>query len=166
MVLQKIKDIFQSKQDEHIGMCWIEEVLPVYHDSACTTNKTVYIIAQLVELGIYEGFELSCKTIRKQTPFIDKKIITQNEIPLKFNKNQNVLKDNIVLNNDVEFTKEGYKSGLCIYIEGQGFLGNISSTLKTWIVADKYVFFKTLAKYPSIYVYSHEELKRMCVKFV
>lgn len=160
MVFRKIKETLQNKQDEHIGMCWIEEVLPLYHDSAGTTNKRVYIVYKLVEQGVYEGFELSEKTVEKQTPFIAKKAITQNGIPLKFNKKQNVL------NSDVEFNKDGYKSGVCIYIEGQGFLGNISSTLKTWVVSDKYVFFKTISKYPSIYVYSYEELKRMCVKFV
>lgn len=159
MILQKIKSFLQSEEDERIGVCWVEEVLPVFHDSACTTNKTVYIVNKLVEPNIYEAFELRNPFNKTVSPFRSQKAVTQEGLPLKFDKKQNAL-------NSIGLEKNGYREGVCIHIEGLGYLGDLKSTLKTWIVTDNYVFFKEIGKNSSIYVYSYAELNRMCIEFI
>ena len=158
-MLEKVREIFKNK-DERVGMCWVEETLPVYHDSAFTTNKRVYVVKKCVEPNIYEAFELRNLLDTTLSPFLSKKAVTQDGLPLKFDRKEKVL------NNNIQFTKDGYSQGVCVYIEGLGYLGNIKDTLKVWVVSDKYVFFKTISKNPTIFVYSFEELKRMNIEFI
>lgn len=162
ITMKKIKEFLNPQQDENIGTCWIEEILPKFHDYARTTNKTVYVIKENIENNVSKVFDLDLDTnyFSKNTSIKGREVIQQNGIPIKFDKKKRIC------NNNTNFEKNGYIKDRCIHIKGLGFLGDIENTLKTWIVTDEYVFFKSLDDHPSIQIYSYRELERLNVDFI
>ena len=160
-LLNTIKNIKHKEKDPLIGQVYIEEILPIFHDHAMTTNKTLWYVNSVVSKDVVtvRDLELSrqFRASSLQTKQIDlsaKRVLTQNGVPIKVNKKGKFIQP------DLGFSKENYACGDFYAFSNLGYLGDVEGVSSVSLVTDQYVFFEDFnRKKPSIY--SFKELKRI-----
>lgn len=119
------------------GMSWITETLPMYHDRARSTNKTIWTIKKMMTDEVAEACRLGSSRLEHKD-IADMVMLSQNGIPIRFKPNGKLL------SHEPFFEKEGYKVGQIYSFERLGFLGDIDSIKQVFCVTDQYVLFKYL----------------------
>lgn len=143
-------DYFKKKICRSYGYIMVNEELPIFHDYARTTNKTIYKLEKLLEQN-----KAVFSTTYSQTTSVYNELdfITQKNIPIRiydfaFKKGEF----------DVSFQKKGYRVGDIYRFWGLGYLGNIESRGIVKLVTDQYVVFDGGS---NIFLYTYKELERL-----
>ena len=117
-MLIKIKNWFKKTPiDQQMrGMSWITETLPMYHDRARSTNKTIWTIKKMMTDEVAEACRLGSSRLEHKD-IADMVMLSQNGNPIRFKPNGKLL------SHEPFFEKEGYKVGQIYSFERLGFLG-------------------------------------------
>jgi len=147
-----VNNWFRKEKDERIGQCWIEEVLPMYHDRAKTTNKTLWIIKSFLSSDIAQVYQYGHSGYTRHVDIVNKQFLTQNDVPVQF------IRKGKHLFRDTSYIKEGYQEGQILSFERLGFLGDKEAVKKVFCVTDQYVLLHSMDS-DTLFKHSYEELK-------
>lgn len=155
----KIRRRLTQKKDDRIGQAIITEILPRFTDRANSTNKTMWVVKDVLEGDIAEVFEIGWSGNVKRMDTTNKIYLTQNGIPVKFNKKGKMVEK------DENFEKNGCQFGKICSFEALGYLGNFEKVEYVQMVTDQYVFFGETGSDES-FARSFEELEVLSPKII